>query len=178
MGMDVLYRKQPNFRRNIPGVGGCRNGAATCEDCMVTPMDVSTHCLMMDSTSLYFLTKLRSFQDIFSVHYTMCRKPWQCQATGAPGGKIPGQGRATAINTDTVHLEHCLELVRRWHDLRADFEGQLYELTKDETIQSDGMGGTYRQDIFRGHCTGDGNKHYLLLAGSKESLKRSQELYS
>jgi hypothetical protein len=40
MGMDVLYRKPPNFRRNIPGVGGCRNGANECEDCMTTEMEV------------------------------------------------------------------------------------------------------------------------------------------
>jgi hypothetical protein len=36
MGMDVLYRHPPNFRRGLPGVGGCRNGAKQCEDCMVT----------------------------------------------------------------------------------------------------------------------------------------------
>lgn len=36
MGMDVLYRKEPNFRPNLPGVGGCRNGEEECEDCMVT----------------------------------------------------------------------------------------------------------------------------------------------
>ena len=40
MGMDVLYRKWPNFRKNVPGVGGCRNMAEECEDCMTTEMEV------------------------------------------------------------------------------------------------------------------------------------------
>ena len=106
----------------------------------------------------------------------MCRKPWQCQATGSPGGRASGQGRATAINTDTVHLDHCWELVERWHDLRADFENELYDLTNDETILS-GINGTYMPDIFRGHCDGDGNKHYKLIAGTKETFGRVSELY-
>jgi hypothetical protein len=97
-------------------------------------------------------------------------------ATGTPGGKAPGQGRATAINTDTVHLDHCFELVRRWHDLRTDFENQLYDLTKDETIKS-GVNGTYKPEIFQGHCDGDGNEHYKLISATKETFKRVQEMY-
>ena len=44
MGMDVLYRHQPNFRSGLPGVGGCRNGAKECEDCMVTDPKVCIPC--------------------------------------------------------------------------------------------------------------------------------------
>jgi alpha-N-acetylglucosamine transferase len=40
MGMDVLYRGEPNFRPRIPGVGGCRNGKEVCEDCMTTNIEV------------------------------------------------------------------------------------------------------------------------------------------
>jgi len=153
MGMDVLYRKMPNFNRKNPGVGGCRNGLDYCEECMTTEMD-----------------------KIYSVHYTMCRKPWQCQATGLPGGKKPGGERATAINIDTVNLDHCLGLVNRWHDLRKDFEDQLYALTKDESIKN-GTAGSYRSDVFNGHCKGDGNDHYLLLSASDETFRRVHELY-
>jgi hypothetical protein len=153
MGMDVLYRKQPNFRKKIPGVGGCRNGLAHCEDCMMTEMD-----------------------KIYSVHYTMCRKPWQCQATGISGGKDQGGARATAINTDTVNLDHCLGLVRQWHELRSDFEKKLYELTKDESIQN-GTIGEYKPEVFGGHCQGDGNSNYLVLSAEEETFRRIQELY-
>jgi hypothetical protein len=97
-------------------------------------------------------------------------------AIGSPGGRVPGQDRGSAINTDTNHLDHCLELVRRWHDLRKDFENQLFELTNDETIQL-GINGTYKPEFFLGHCDGDGNKHYKLISGKKETIRRIQELY-
>jgi lipopolysaccharide biosynthesis glycosyltransferase len=155
MGMDVLYRKHPNFRRNNPGVGGCRNGLPSCEDCMTTEMD-----------------------QIYSVHYTMCRKPWQCMAKGAPGGHDPGGSRGSAIDIDTVHLDHCLELVRQWHSLRTDFENQLYDLTQDESIKRLGAPGTYMADIFQGHCEGDGNEHYITLSGLEETFGRIHELYA
>ena len=175
MGMDVRYRNQPNFRRNIPGVGGCRNGAKACEDCMTTPMEVRTIVLTLIESNQCF-TSLALQKKIYSVHYTFCRKPWQCMAIGNSGGRAPGGGRATAINTDSVDLDHCLELVRHWHDLRMDFENQLYELTKDETIKS-AVNGTYKPDIFRGHCDGDGNDHYKVISGTKETFQRVQELY-
>ena len=116
-------------------------------------------------------------QKIYSVHYTMCRKPWQCQATGLPGGKQKGGARATAINIDTVDLHHCMKLVRRWHDLRTDLEDQLYALTGDDTIL-DGRKGDYRTDVFNGHCDNDGNSGYKLLTGKAESYARVLELYS
>ena len=43
MGMDVLYRKNPNFNKRYGNVGRCRNGEETCEDCMATPMKVRRH---------------------------------------------------------------------------------------------------------------------------------------
>lgn len=97
-------------------------------------------------------------------------------ATGQSGGRKPGGGRATAINTDTVHLSHCLELVRQWHDLRTDFEQKLLELTGDANIK-DGATGEYLPDVFRGHCNGDGNEHYKLISATPETLRRLPELY-
>lgn len=107
----------------------------------------------------------------------MCRKPWQCMATGISGGKQPNGPRASAINTDTVNLDHCLELVKQWHAIRTDFENQMYTLTKDEYIKN-GTIGKYKQDIFGGHCDGDGNSNYLLIAANDKTLKRVHELYS
>lgn len=98
-------------------------------------------------------------------------------ATGVSGGRKPGGGRATAINIDQVHLEHCMQLVHRWHDLRSDFEDKLHALTGDNSILSS-RNGTYMPDVFNGHCQGDGNDFYNLLAGKDESFERVHELYN
>lgn len=155
MGMDVRYNKPPNFRPGLKKTGRCRNSNIDdiCEDCMVT-----------ETSSIY------------SVHYTMCRKPWQCQATGSPGGKSPSGKRASAVNTATVKLDHCMKLVRKWHELRLDLENQLYDLTGDESIRH-GSNGTYKSDIFLGHCNEDGNDGYILLSGKEDSIRRIPELY-
>lgn len=106
----------------------------------------------------------------------MCRKPWQCMAQGAPGGRLPGGERATHINTDTVLLDHCLTLVKQWHDLRSDFERKLFALTGDTQIET-ATTGQYLPNVFNGHCDGDGNKHYKLIAAAPETLRRVHELY-
>jgi len=133
--------------------GKCRNGMETCEDCMKTSMS-----------------------DIYNMHHTMCRKPWLCQATGAPKGRKPGGEKASALNTNSVNVDHCLEMAREWHLLRSDLEGSLYDLTKDESIHA-GITGEYRKDIFQGHCKDDGSSHYVNIAGSAETQRRIQELY-
>jgi hypothetical protein len=133
--------------------GKCRNGMNECEDCMKT-----------------------SLSAVYNIHHTQCRKPWLCQATAARGGKKPGEGRATALNTDYVNPDHCLEMARAWHLLRSDLEESLYNLTKDESIHA-AAAGAYRKDIFQGHCTDDGSSHYLNIGGSPETRKRIHELY-
>jgi len=55
-GMDIMFRAGPNFFRSHTGRGGCRNGQASCEDCMIT-----------------------DFDKIYSAHYTTCGKPWECR---------------------------------------------------------------------------------------------------
>jgi len=131
--------------------GKCRNGSNTCEDCMQTKME-----------------------DIYSMHYTMCRKPWLCQAVGSPGGKKVGGGRGSALNTNSVNVDHCLEMAQQWHTLRSDLEASLLELTDDEAIR-EGASGKYKPDVFQGHCDGDGEEHYLKIAGN--GVERIQELY-
>ncbi len=151
MGMDVLYRSHPNFTPKYVKkeyIGGCRNTLKYCEDCMVT-----------------------DFDKIYSVHYTMCRKPWQCMAKAEIGG-CKGQ----CLDPKIVNQEHCHEVVREWHKLRAEVEQELFKLTGDETIL-DGQKGTYENDIFLGHCKDDGNDGYLLMSGKDESYLRLNDLY-
>jgi len=157
MGTDVLYRNHPNYTPNRVKkefLGGCRNAKEYCEDCQVT-----------------------EFDKIYSVHYTQCRKPWQCMTQGAFKGRLPSGKRASAIDTGLVKLDHCLMLHREWHKLRSELERDLFKLTGDQTI-FDSTKGTYKDDVFMGHCNEDGNEGYLLMTGTDETFKRIDELYN
>ena len=133
--------------------GKCRNGMDACEDCQKTSMS-----------------------SVYTIHHTNCRKPWLCQATGSATGKKAGGGRGSALNTNNVKVDHCLEMAQEWHSLRSDLEESLYKLTKDEGIPVGRTGG-YRKDVFQGHCKDDGSDHYLRIGGSDESKRRINELY-
>ena len=71
---------------------------------------------------------------------------------------------ASAVNTDMVHLDHCMMLINKWHALRLDLENKLFDLTGDSSIR-DGSTETYKSDIFLGHCKDDGNSGYLMISG-------------
>ena len=123
-----------------------------------------------------FVVLLRA-QDIYSAHYTMCRKPWTCIGTVNEKGIGPHGGKATAIKPTHVHFDHCMDLVRKWHDIRTDLENQMFALTHDETI-AQGRNGTYKTDVFQGHCSDDGSKYYLGISGKPETFQRMRELYT
>ena len=149
MGMDVLYRSQPSFRPGHAKRGKCRNDLEYCEDCMHTNV-----------------TK------IFNIHFTQCRKPWNCIGIG---DKEEGAGKES-IPEDSVHLDHCMELISIWHSFRTDLENKLEKLTGDGTIRQ-GRIGDFKKNFFQGHCTGNGGKEYIQLSGKPETMKRIPELY-
>ena len=72
--------------------------------------------------------------------------------------------------------EHCLELIKKWHDVRTDLEDKLFSLTKDKSI-SGGQAGSHRSDIFQGHCSGEGGESYIQIQGAKESFLKIPALY-
>ena len=155
MGMDAKMRGEPNF---VPKhKGKCRNNSTYCEDCMVTPLD-----------------------NIYNIHYTQCRKPWLCIGEGNEG--IPRRVRDRTrrdkllLPVKSVHVDHCLQLAKVWHDYRTDLETKLLKLTGDDGIGA-GQTGTYMPQVFGGHCTELGPQGYLPMGASKESLKRVRELY-
>lgn len=154
MGMDVRYRAQPAFypKRYPDLVGTCRNYRDECEDCMNVDLNL-----------------------VKSVHYTVCRKPWNCVSEGFEKGRY-ANGDKGAIDTLTGKLEPCLEMVKRWHEYRTDFEKKLYNVTKDESIL-EGSKGDFKQSLFQGHCTGEGPSSYLQLQAKQESLEQVPKLY-
>lgn len=148
MGMDVLYRGSPSFMPRHPKRDQCRNDLDECEDCQITPLD-----------------------QIYSIHFTQCRKPWNCIGEGDknPSNAV-GRGDKNAIPENSVILEHCLELQQTWHTYRRELEEQLFALTGDETIK-EGSAGEYKKNVFQGHCSEYGGGAYLPISGTDETRK-------
>ena len=149
MGMDTLYRAPPNFHKGHAGVGKCRNGKESCEDCQTTPLE-----------------------DIYSIHYTQCRKPWNC--IGEPKRN---ESESKNIPADSVIVDHCLELQRVWHNHRRDLEEQLIQLGAETVRES--QTGEYKDYWFKGHCKENGGKGYLTIGGSEReaALRMIPQLY-
>ncbi|CAB9523175.1 expressed unknown protein [Seminavis robusta] len=148
MGMDNLYRAHPNFKARSEWVGKCRSTRPDCQDCTIT-----------NDTQIY------------NVHYTQCRKPWNCVSEGTPGGS-----KGKTIDTTTGKLEHCLPLIKKWHDVRKDLQTKLYQLSKDERIL-DGSKGTHKKDLFHGHCSEEGSTGYLQIQAKNETFAKLPTLY-
>ena len=127
--------------------GKCRNGQNSCEDCQETPIG-----------------------DIYSIHYTMCRKPWLCIGEGS---KTMGKSKDT-LHEDILRVDHCLELAREWHKLRIDLEDKLLAISGDKSIL-EGRQGKYKSEYFLGHCKA--SKEYLSIQGRADTLKRIPDLY-
>ena len=149
MGMDVRYNANPNFQPTSRRRGQCRSSQRKCEDCRQT-----------NSTL------------IKSVHYTQCRKPWNCVGRGVEGGDD-----GTAIDTGSGNYEKCMEMVRMWHSYRTDLETKLYAITKDETIRK-AASGEYMTTIFQGHCNTDGGSGYRQIDATETSFARLPEIYN
>ena len=153
MGGDILYRNVPRFNPNqFPQlIGKCRNGEEECEDCQKAPIS-----------------------QIRSVHYTNCRKPWNC--IGIKWAK--GQGKtAQGIDERNTNYDKCLEVIDLWHRLRTEMEDKVIELTGNQTLVELWRGGDFKKETFNGHCTENGQKGYIPLSGGVSS-KLFQDIYN
>lgn len=154
MGMDVLYRSAPSFMPRHPKRGQCRNDLDECEDCQTTSLD-----------------------QIYSIHFTQCRKPWNCIGEGSKNSThAQSKGSMSPIPEDSVILDHCLELQQTWHSYRTELEEQLFALTGDDSLKN-GTVGDYKKQIFQGHCRDYGGASYLPIGGSDKTRQRIPELY-
>ena len=175
MGIDTKFHPG-GFGYKGSEHGKCRNRQDACEDCQST------------NTS-----------QIYSIHYTKCRKPWNCIGQG--DSSIPPEAsadvkkalRKTLIPEQLIPLPHCLDLLQIWHSVRSDLEQQLHHLIQQTTpssihVDNNSMGsnhtfaldhgrrGSYRPSYFQGHCLANG-KYLALANGDKETLQRIPELY-
>ena len=152
MGGDILYRNVPAFypHKHPNLVGKCRNGKEVCEDCQVAPIS-----------------------QIRSVHYTNCRKPWNCIGiTWAKGQDKKAQG----IDERNTNFDKCLEVVKLWHNLRSELEGKVIRLTGNQSLEKVWRRGEFKADVFNGHCVENGQGGYIPLSGAIPS-KVFEEIY-
>ena len=94
-----------------------------CEDCRITPIDL-----------------------VKTVHYTACKKPWECEL---PHPRVPKDKSQVYRLSHLTNITTCGLLFRKWFELRNDLEGQLKEF-KVEPIKHDG---SFYPEYFMGYCS-------------------------
>jgi hypothetical protein len=168
MGGANLYRGVPNYapRRHPEWIGKCRaDGTDDCENCETTDLAL-----------------------VQSVHYTNCRKPWNCIGVTWAKGQ---EKNAMGIDERNSNYTQCLKVVRLWHEYRTDLEDRVLALLSDEGTNSsrtteEGGGssssakqqqqqqlqrrmrsGTYKPETFMGHCQANGQPGYIPMADSQ-----------
>jgi hypothetical protein len=122
--------------RNHKGL--CRDGQPICEDCRLTNVN-----------------------DIMSVHFTLCNKPWKCPFVSS-----------TSSQQDSI----CNMFHTQWFRIRHDLEKTLILASKTTTtsIVHDGneytsLGqGRYMPEIFHGYCNSHGERGYIPLSTTKK----------
>jgi len=97
-----------------------------------------------------------SWSDVSSIHYTSCRKPWNCVAEGIPGGRTKGAKFGNALDTHSVDTDHCLQAAKIWHAHRADLEARISQRAAKYEIQN---WGSFQHTYFLGHCADE--KKYI-----------------
>ena len=140
MGANIFYEDVPNFIRRYKDLHG--KCRRNVEGC--------EDCRKTD-TNL-----------IKNIHFTKCRKPWNCA-----GVSSINKGD---IDPRTTDFDHCMVVVRKWHQMRTDLEQKIVEATGGDTKVLEGQSGDYRRDVFMGHCSKNGQNGYLPIVASKEVM--------
>jgi alpha-N-acetylglucosamine transferase len=129
-GMDHLgecreYPISPGvpMKDNTPEMGRCK-------DCRILPID-----------------------QVKSVHYTACKKPWECTL---PYPRKPKQKNKELKLKELTNITTCGLLFQKWFDLRQDFENKLQEFGN---VLPSPRTGRYEKQYFGGYCQGQG--HYV-----------------
>lgn len=102
--------------------------------------------------------------DLYSIHYTACRKPWNCVAEAIPGGRTKGASYGNALDTRVADPTHCLKATQIWHAHRADLERRIQQ-QRDSYQKNEA--GPYQREYFLGHCTEE--KQYARMDLIKET---------
>ena len=109
--------------------GRCRDGRQECQDCRDVPLE-----------------------EIYSLHFTECHKPWICPRFGTSSGQ-----------------DICQKFHGEWYRIREDLERVRALERQREYVQPNGG---HMPEIFRGYCNSYSPKGYIPLL-STTSIKRS-----
>jgi len=127
--------------------GKCRQEQhQTCEDCRVTPVEL-----------------------VKSVHYTACKKPWECTLPYPRKTRNPAQQYRV---DNLTNITTCGKLFEKWFEYRRDFEMLL---EKAAGVLPSTRDGTYEPDSFLGYCKNRGQ--YIPMNPPPENFDISK-LYS
>mmetsp|Transcript_12208 Transcript_12208/g.18339 ORF Transcript_12208/g.18339 Transcript_12208/m.18339 type:complete len:516 (+) Transcript_12208:50-1597(+) len=107
-----------------------------CEDCRMTPVEV-----------------------VKTVHYTACKKPWECQI---PTPRVPRDKRQAYRLHNLVSIDNCSRLVKEWFKLRKEFEDAL-ETASNGQVKPSTRDGVYYKDYFLGYCRGERGGNYVAI---------------
>lgn len=107
-----------------------------CEDCRMTPVQL-----------------------VKTVHYTACKKPWECQIAHP---RVPRDQRQAYRLANLVNIDTCSLLVKEWFKLRQEFEDAL-ETASDGQVKPSPRNGAYYKDYFLGYCRGERGGNYVAI---------------
>lgn len=108
-------------RQDVRGVSRCRDGREDCQDCRNTPIE-----------------------EIKSVHFTLCSKPWKCPLMHG-GSK-----------------DLCAKFHAEWFRVREDLDRTR---AKEGGWEYSNPGGKEKPEIFRGYCNGPHEGGYVPIGG-------------
>ena len=113
---EEMYRKGKDDKT----VGKCRDGREECQDCRDVPLD-----------------------EIYSLHFTVCGKPWHCQIL--PEWPLEGKTK-----------EVCPKYHGEWYRIREDLEKARAK--KSEYVKPKGR---HMPETFRGFCKREYQRGYI-----------------
>ncbi|KAL7524410.1 hypothetical protein ACHAXR_001557 [Thalassiosira sp. AJA248-18] len=100
--------------------GKCRDGHAECQDCRDTPIE-----------------------EVKSVHFTLCSKPWKCPVWGGVTG-------------ETKNI--CAKFHQEWFRIREDLDRKS---AAEEGVEYKNPGGKHKPEVFHGYCKSNGERGYI-----------------
>ena len=115
-------------RRRLPDGSPDYKSNTACEDCRVTPIE-----------------------QVWSAHYTACKKPWECRVAHP---RVPRDKKQVYRLENLVNVTYCMSLVKEWFALRRDFEDELKKASGKEPSMRDGK---YEDGHFLGYCKDSGS---------------------
>jgi hypothetical protein len=140
VGADVIWRGPEHMEHHLQ----CRDFPRTtladgqpdyasntlCEDCRNTPIEF-----------------------VKTVHYTACKKPWECKMAYP---RNPRDKRQKYRLENLVNVTMCMDLVREWFELRKEFEDELLTSSGGKAKLAE-RNGAFESQYFLGYCSGEGN---------------------